>query len=308
MQVNPTMTSQAADHETESHSTDQLTAFQPLLWIAAALIVSGLFHLAWLVLTGADWNGPLSLRKPGLFGVSAGLTAWSIAWVMNKLHPHRLDRLIACAMAGGLLLEVGLITVQQWRGVPSHFNHTTTFDATIEAIMLGLILLVTAGIVWLTLRSFRLPPMDISFAIALRGGLWLLTLSCGLGIMATILGELNLAVGKLPEVWGPAGVIKYPHGAALHAIQTLPILSWLLLKLRVSKPAWLVLATLWSQVLFLVHAFWQTMFGRARFDFDWVGGAIFIAAGLLLLLPITALLKALFSLAIALRWCRSKRK
>ena len=50
-------------------------------------------------------------------------------------------------MAGGLLLEVGLITVQQWRGVRSHFNRTTTFDASIEVIMLGLILLVTAGIV-----------------------------------------------------------------------------------------------------------------------------------------------------------------
>ena len=66
---------------------------------------------------------------------------------MTKLYPHRLDRLIACAMAGGLLLEVGLITVQQWRGVRSHFNRTTTFDASIEVIMLGLILLVTAGIV-----------------------------------------------------------------------------------------------------------------------------------------------------------------
>ncbi len=81
---------------------------------------------------------------------------------------------------------------------------------------------------------FRLPPMYGSCAIALRGGLWLLTLSCGLGIMVTITGELNLAAGKRPEVWGPAGVLKYPHGAALHAIQTLPILSWLLHKLRVS--------------------------------------------------------------------------
>jgi hypothetical protein len=295
------MISQVVDHPTESYCTDQLTAFQPIWWIAATLIVSGLFHLVWLMLTGADWNGPMSLRKPGLFGVSAGLTAWSIAWVMTKLYPHRLDRLIACVMAGGLLLEVGLITVQQWRGVPSHFNRTTAFDATIEAVMLGLILLVTAGIVWLTLRSFRLPPMDGSCAIALRGGLWLLTASCGLGIMVTILGEMNFAAGKLPEIWGPAGVLKYPHGAALHAIQTLPMLSWLLHKLRVSKPVWLVLAALGSQVLFLVQALWQTILGRARFDFDWVGGAIFVAAGLLLLAPITALLKALFSRANALR-------
>jgi hypothetical protein len=286
----------------ESASTNHLLAFRPVLWIAATLIVSGLFHLGWMVLTGADWDGPLSLRKPGLFGFSAGLTVWSIAWVLTKLYPHRRDRLLAGAMAGSLLLEVGLITVQQWRGVPSHFNRTTTFDATIEASMLGLILLVTAGIVSLTLRSIRLPPMDGSTAIALRGGMWLLTLSCGLGIMVTILGELNLMAGKPPEVWGPAGVLKYPHGVALHAIQTLPALSWLLLKLRVSKPDWLLRAALWSQVLFLVQACWLTSQGRARFDFDGVGRTIFIIAGLLILAPVAVIVEAIVSFGSALRW------
>ncbi len=299
------MRSNAVIDEIERRSTRRLPAFQPVLWIAAVLIVSGCLHLVWLVLTGADWNGPLSLRKPALFGISAGLTTWSIAWVMTKLYPHRLDRLAAGAMAGSLLLEVGLITMQQWRGVPSHFNHTTPFDSTVEAIMLGLILFVTAGIGWLTLRSFRLPPMDRSCAMALRGGLWLLTLSCGLGIMVTILGAQNLAAGKPPEAWGPAGVLKYPHGAALHAIQTLPMLSWLLRNMRVHDPTRLVSAALASQVLFLVHALWQTFQGRARFDFDWVGGLTFVAAGLLILAPMAAIAEALVSSASALRW-RSK--
>jgi hypothetical protein len=278
------------------------TAFQPVLWMGALLLGSGTFHLAWMALTGADWNGPLSLRKPGLFGVSAGLTVWSVAWVMTKLHPHRLDRWLACGLAGGLLLEVGLITVQQWRGVPSHFNRTTTFDAAVEVVMLGLILLVTAGIVWLTLRSCWLPALDPATAIALRGGMWLLTLSCGLGIMITMLGERNLAAGKLPEIWGPAGVLKFPHGAALHAIQTLPILAWLLHQLRVSKSAWLIQAALWSQVLFLVHSLWQTMHGRARFDLDWVGGAIFLFAALLVGAPLAVMVQALISFARAVRW------
>jgi hypothetical protein len=275
--------------------------------MGALLLGSGTFHLAWMVLTGADWNGPLSLRKPGLFGVSAGLTVWSIAWVMTKLHPHRLDRWLAGALAGGLLLEVGLITLQHWRGVPSHFNRTTTFDAAVEAIMLGLILLVTAGIVWLTLRTCWLPAMDPATAIALRGGMWLLTLSCGLGIVITILGERNLAAGKLPEIWGPAGVLKYPHGAALHAIQTLPILAWLLHQLRVSKSAGLIQAALWSQVLFLVHAFWQTMHGRARFDLDWIGGAIFLVAGLLIFAPLAVIARTLISFASPLRWRSASR-
>jgi hypothetical protein len=282
------------------HET-HLLSFRPVLWMGAILVGSGLFHLVWLALIGADWEGPLSLRKPGLFGISAGVTAWSIAWVMTKLHPHRLDRLLASTLAGGLLIEVGLITIQQWRGVTSHFNHATTFDALIEASMLVLILLVTIGILWLTLRSISLPPLDESTAIALRAGLWLLTLSCGLGIMITILGELNLEAGKPPEIWGPAGVLKYPHGAALHAIQTLPMLAWLLNKFKVSEPARLVRMASWSQLLLLAHALWQTMRGRSRIDFDWIGGSLFVIAGITMIIPMIVLIFAICSYVKTLR-------
>ncbi len=251
--------------------------------MGAVLIVSGVLHLLWLFLTGAEWEGPLSLRKPGLFGVSSGLTVWSIAWVLTKLHPYRLDRIFANAISGALVIEVGLITVQQWRGVPSHFNHSTKLDAIIEGIMLLMILLVTAGIVWLTARSWHLPPMDGATAAALRGGLWLLTLSCGIGIGITILGEWNLAAGKPPEVWGPAGVLKYPHGAVLHAIQFLPIFAWILWKVRVSDAAWIVWCAVASQVLFLSHAIWQTARGNARLELDWIGGLLLITSALLLI-------------------------
>jgi hypothetical protein len=290
-------TSQASNTHKPAFVFTPLRTFEPVLWIAALLIASGLGHLACLVLTGADWNGPVSLRKPGLFGISAGLTAWSIAWVMTRLSPHRLDQMIASAMAGSLLLEVGLITLQQWRGVPSHFNHTTRLDATIEVIMMVMILIVTAGIVWLTLRSVRLPPMHESSAIALRGGLWLLTFSCALGILISLLGELNLAVGKPAEVWGQAGVLKFPHGAALHAIQALPFLSWLLDKLRVGHSVALVQTAVASQTLFLAQALWQTSLGRARFDVDVWGATLLGAAGLLLLVPIVAILARVVSLA-----------
>lgn len=292
------MTSLAKSPAAQALRANRLAEFQPALWMGAILFGSGLLHLSWMALTGAEWSGPVSLRKSGLFGVSAGLTAWSIVWVLTRLHPRPFDRLTSSAIAGSLLLEVGLITMQQWRGVPSHFNRATTFDAVVETIMLGLILFVTAGIIWLTLRSVRLPPTDDSTRIALRGGLWLLTLSCVLGILITTLGETNLRAGRSPEIWGTAGVLKYPHGAALHAIQTLPLLAWALRKLRVANAAWLVRAALWSQVLFLVFALRQTFDGRARFDVDWVGAALFVAAGALISTPIAALAIALRSFAV----------
>jgi hypothetical protein len=257
------------------------------------LFISGVLHLSWLFLSGGNWEGPLSLRKPGLFGVSGGLTVWSIAWVMTKLNPHRYDRSMTNLMSVGLFLEVALITLQQWRGVASHFNHATFVDATIEASNLGLILFVTMGIIWLTLRSSRLPVMSRSSAIAIRGGLWLLTISCVLGFLATFLGELNVARGRPPEIWGPAGILKYPHGAALHAIQLLPAVSWLMHRLRARNPTTAVVSVLASQAFFLLHACWQTIQGRSRLDLDWLGGGLLVVAGLFLLQPTFAILSAM---------------
>lgn len=273
------------------HHRVSLTRFSLSLWIGAVLFVSGLLHLALGYLTGADWSGPLSFRKPALFGVSAGVTIWSIVWVLTRLVPHRYDRRFAFGIAMGLFVEVGLITLQYWRGVPSHFNRTTVVNATIESIMLGLILLVTIGVAWLCWRSRQLLPMSESEGLSLRAGLWLLLVSCGLGLVITIAGELQLARGQSPEVWGQAGVLKYPHGAALHAIQTLPLLAALLQRLRIDHSAHLLRTTIAAHVAFLVHALWQTINGRARMDVDWTGGLTLGIAGLWLLPLFIALVR-----------------
>jgi len=41
---------------------------------AVLLLVSGVIHLAVLLISGGTWEGPLSLRKPTTFGLSFGLT------------------------------------------------------------------------------------------------------------------------------------------------------------------------------------------------------------------------------------------
>jgi hypothetical protein len=194
------------------------------------------------------------------------------------------------------LLEVGLITLQYWRGVPSHFNHGNMIDAAIETAMLGFIFIVTLGIVALVWRSRRLPPMVETLAISIRAGLWLLLVSCGLGVMVTIAGEINVANGRSYEIWGRAGVLKYPHGAALHAIQVLPILYVMLSWFQVPNAAWMLRSAVAAHIMFLSHACWQTLHGRDRLDVDLVGGITLAAAGLLILLPIVAITRNVVSM------------
>ena len=93
--------------------------------IAGLLLVSGLLHLGLWCFSGQAWEGALSWRKPALFGISGGLTVWSLGWVMTHLIPGTRDKFWSRVMAWSLLWEVGLITLQCWRGVPSHFNDAT---------------------------------------------------------------------------------------------------------------------------------------------------------------------------------------
>ncbi len=85
--------------------------------------------------------------------------------------------------------------MQYWRGVPSHFNHATSMDRWIEAVMLMLILLVTLWIAWLSLRAQRSLTQPPAMARATRAGMWLLLLSCGLGNHDHCTGAME------PEPW-----------------------------------------------------------------------------------------------------------
>ncbi len=242
---------------------------------------------------GGSWHGPLSPRKPGLFGVSGGLTVWSLAWLVTRLQPKRLDGILLNALAVAVLVEVALITLQYWRGVASHFNHATSFDAAVESTMLGLILFVSVGIVALSFRTFRLLPTEPAMALAIRSGMWLLSLSCFLGIATTILGAMSLAAGGSYELWGRSGVLKFPHGVALHAVQMLPFLAWLSKRLGLNQPVRLVWSALVSQIFFVIYAVWQTGSGRDRFDSDMIGSFILGLAGLFGLYPVSAIARGL---------------
>ena len=267
------------------------------MFVTALLIVSGLVHLGLLAVQGASWEGPISPRKPALFGISGGLTTWSIAWLMTQLKPKKYDCALSNAISVCLLIEVALITLQFWRGVPSHFNASTLVDAAIEYSMLGLILAVTMAIVYLAFRTLWLRAMEPSMALAIRGGMWLVALSCGLGVLTTVFGEWSVARGNSSELWGKAGVLKFPHGVALHAIQYFPIAAWVAQSLRVKNPYRVLQALLFAQVLFLFYAIWQTSQGRSRFDFDWVGGILLGITTLSGMLALATTVQALYGFA-----------
>jgi len=261
----------------------------PLAVVGGGLLVSGLAHLAVWATDGGPWEGPVTWRKPILFGISGGLTALSAGWAFSKLPRRRWDRLLAWTTAVALAVEVGLIDLQRWRGVASHFNRDTPLDSFLYDAMGALILWVTVVSADLMLRFFcGRVSLSADMLLAARGGLVALVWSCVLGIWVSVHGDMQMTVGLPPEQFGPAGVPKFAHGAVIHALQWLPMLAWAGRRLGLDQALRLRLVASATAGTFLlaIYALLQTLAGRPRVDGSLPLAATLAAAVVLMVGPV----------------------
>ena len=261
---------------------------RPLEVIGLLLVASGLAHLVVWAVLGGPWEGPVTWRKPILFGISGGLTSLSLGWAWSKLPWRWGDGWLAASVAWALLVEVTAIDLQAWRGVASHFNRSTPFDSFLYDAMGLLILWVTLVAVDIMIRFFRQPTgLPADMLLAARAGLVLLVISCLLGIWVSVHGDLRVAAGLEPERYGAAGVPKFPHGAVIHALQWLPMLAWAARRAGFPEPSrlWLVAAATLGTTLIGCFALVQTLVGRSRFDVMPVTGSLLAAGVICLVVP-----------------------
>jgi hypothetical protein len=199
--------------------------------VGATLILVGLGHLtAWLVLGGA-WQGPVSFRKPTTFGISFGLTTITLAWVTGQLQVTDRSRwLLLGPLAVADTVEVVWVATQRWREVASHFNFATTLDYALFLTGAAAITVTVTVIVALTVLAFTRLRAAPSMAVAVRAGLLILLMAQGVGgwMIGHGVGPASDGVTQGLTTVGAAGVMKVPHAVAMHAIQVLPGLAWLL--------------------------------------------------------------------------------
>lgn len=207
---------------------------------AGLLLASAAFHTVVLVLDGGPWDGPVSWRKPITFGLSFGISVLTVTWICRLLPlAARTRALLLGAFTAASLLETGLITLQAWRGVPSHFNTETTFDTVVtRALAAGGVTLV-AVVVALTVAALRAipaaapaPTVAPSMRLALRAGLVALTGSMAAGAVMIAYGLTLEGAGRAAEAYRSAGFLRPAHAVTMHAVLLLPSLAWLLSRTR----------------------------------------------------------------------------
>ena len=206
------------------------TATRTARWcyrIAAVLVGAGVVHLGAQALTGGPWEGPVSWRKPVTFGLAFGLTLATLTWVSAIMAGRGRDRLLG-VFAAACVAEVTVITVQAWRGVPSHFNTSTSLDATFAytAAAGGAVILVTSiGLAAAGVRAH--PGVSPSMRLAVRVGF-------ATYLTALVIGAVMIAIGvtagrtvSQEAAYTAATGLKAGHFATMHGILVLPVLAWL---------------------------------------------------------------------------------
>jgi hypothetical protein len=236
-----------------SHSV--YTLLQTLWQTNWPLTLTGLASAALLAATAAlalvdprVIAGAPAWFKPMKFSISIAFYALTLVWMLGHVRGHpQLVGIIGSAVALGMTIEMGWVLMQAMRGVRSHFNLSTPFDANAYSLM-GLIILVIWLLTALTaLLLMRQKLADPVFAWSLRLGLLVGLAGMSVGFLMT--GRLSPAqtaeietqdtlhyagthsVGVedggpgLPFVgWSTeGGDLRVPHFIGLHGLQLLPL-------------------------------------------------------------------------------------
>lgn len=212
--------------------------------------------------------------KPMKFSASLGVYFLTLGWLLAYLPgPRWAIRTITWVTAGAILLETPILVFQAARGVTSHFNVATPFDAALYFAMgaAAITQMVLLGwTLWLFCTQTVAQPKLYLYGI--RAGMALVLLGMLPGFAMVGRGQHSVGVADggvgLPLAnWSTAGGdLRVAHFFGLHAIQVLPIVGLLFgqLQVRLGTRRSLAAFTLFASAyaLLLVSTFAQALAGE----------------------------------------------
>ena len=239
----------------------ELHARNPLLFvIAVAHVILLLIMTGVAPFDGREVMGINPWIKPIKFAASIAIYAMTMGWLLDELPlKEKAHRRVSWVIAGTLVIEIALITMQAARGVTSHFNDTTAFNAAVFSVMGAAItfnILVAAYVglkFWKT--EARIPA---PYLWGIRIGLTIFALASleGFAMVSQSAHSVGVPDGGpgLPIVnWSTrGGDLRVAHFFGMHALQVLPLAGYLLSTRRAESLT--SNATRWAQAGGVVYA------------------------------------------------------
>jgi hypothetical protein len=221
--------------------------------------------------------------KPFKFGVSLGIYALTIAWMLSLLpRRSRVAQWAATAIVAVAIVEMLVIVGQVLRGTTSHYNETSALNSALwrsMGVAIG-ILFVAHFVIAVVAARQQLADRAAAYAVRLGLGLSLL------GMLAAVPMVLPSAEPGTPGIAGAhtvglpdggpglplvgwstvGGDLRIGHFVGLHALQALPLLAILLSRfagrLTVPTRARLLLVAGAAYGVLTVSLTWQALRGQ----------------------------------------------
>ena len=197
--------------------------------------------------------------KPVKFCVSIAIYVWTMALLLGPLDGWRAKPWLARGIAIAMFAEISLIAMQSARGLPSHFNNKTPFDAAVFGLM-GLMILLNTLLVFGVFIGYvwREVALDSLIVAGVRTGLVLFMMGSLVGVIMVVLQGHTIGAGDggpgLPFLnWSTAhGDLRVAHAVGLHALQAIPLAAWWIsTRMRGTRRSMQVLALLAVSLVYL---------------------------------------------------------
>ena len=231
-------------------------------------------------------TGVSAWLKPAKFAGSIAIYTLTLAWVFSYLPDWvRTRRVVGWVTAIAMIIEIVLIDLQAWRGVPSHFNVGTALDGAVFSIMGAAIVVQTLAAAAVAFALWKQQLADGAMGWALRLGMSISivgALSAGAMLRPTSTQLAQAASGRpmaigahtvgapdggpgLPGTgWSRAhGDLRIAHMMGLHALQVLPLLAAVLARRGwpLEQRTRLILAASISYSAMFLLLLWQALRG-----------------------------------------------
>jgi len=212
-------------------------ARNPLLFvIAVAHVILLLIMTGIAPFDGREVMGINPWIKPIKFAASIAVYALTMGWLLYELPlREKAHRRVSWAVAGTLIIEIALITMQAARGVTSHFNNTTVFDAAIFSIMGATITFNILVAAYVALKFWKTEAkIPAPYLWGIRFGLTIFVLASLEGFVMVSHSAHSVGVPDggpgLPLLnWSTrGGDLRVAHFFGMHALQALPLAGYLL--------------------------------------------------------------------------------